>query len=272
MSTKEKTALQKPLDSMRDLLEKAAPKLQEVAPKHLKIERLVRLLLSACSRNPKILQCSADSVLLFAMKCSETGLEPIGAGGMWAVPFENRKAGTVELQAIPDYRGLVHIARRAGCIKDAWAEVVRENDNFTYELGTQPTLVHTPARRDRGALECAYCVIVMPDDSRRFVVMDRDDVEAIRKRSRASQSGPWVTDEAEMWKKTVVRRAMKPFSGVSRELDVAFETDDEATGLDLVGERAPVPMPRAIDEPPANGEHADKDQVPAAVGDAWEGN
>jgi recombination protein RecT len=230
-------------DSLRTLLDKAAPKLAAVAPKHLKVDRMTRLLLAATMRNPKILQCSQASILQFAMKCSETGLEPIGAGGAWPVPYENRKAGTVELQFIPDYRGLINAAKKAGCIKDAYAEVVKANDDFDYELGLEPRLTHKPARGNRGDLESAYCIIVFPDDTRRFVVMDADEIAGIRSRSKASNYGPWQTDEAEMWKKTVVRRAMKPFSGASPELTAAIEADNAVSGITF--EREPIPMPKA---------------------------
>lgn len=239
-----------PFETLKDMLERAQDKLAEVAPKHLKVDRMVRLLLSACSRNPKILECTPTSVLQFAMKCSETGLEPIGPGGAWPIPYENRKVSpkVTELTFIPDYRGLVNIAKRAGCIKEAWAEIVRENDFFDYELGVNPSMVHKPARGDRGDLEATYCVIVMPDDTRRFVVMDAADVAHIRSKSRASNSGPWCTDTAEMWKKSVVRRAMKPYSGMSPSLDTAINAMDDADGLKLDDARPPVAMPRAVGE------------------------
>lgn len=241
---------------IRTKLEQAKPMLQEAAQQHLSVERCTRLLLSACSRNPELLKCTPESVLLFAMKCTETGLEPIGPGGAWPIPFKNTKAGTVEMQFIPDYRGLVHCAKRAGCITDAYAEVVKANDEFSYELGLNPTLTHKPARGDRGALEAAYCAFALPDGTKRFVVMDRAEIESIRRRSRAAQSGPWVTDEAEMWKKSVTRRAMKPFAGANAALDAAIEADDAALGLDGEADRAPIPMPQAIAgqaeaEPPA---------------------
>ena len=237
-------AKQNPITTLRTMLEQAEPKLASVAPKHMKIERLTRLMLSACSKTPKILECTPESVLNFCMKCSETGLEPIGAGGAWAIPYGK------ELTFIPDYRGLVNCAKRAECIKDAFAEAVYSNDEFDYELGMSPTLTHKPARGDRGTLESAYCIIVFPDDTKRFVVMDGKEIDGIRKRSRAANAGPWVTDEAEMWKKTVIRRALKPFAGASQQLDAAIMADDAATGLKNVTERAPVPMPKAISEEP----------------------
>lgn len=238
------TALEKKgSGDLRSLLEQAAPKLAQVAPKYLSVDRVIRLMLAAVSRNPKLAACSKESVLAFCMKCAETGLEPIGAGGAHPVPYENRKNGTVEMQFIPDYRGLMNAAKHSGCISDAYAEVVRERDEFDYELGLSYNLTHKPARGDRGPLEAAYCVVVLPDGAKRFTVMDKSEIESIKGRSRASQSGPWVTDEAEMWKKTVVRRAMKPFAGASTELTAAIEADNAASGVQL--EPEPIPMPKA---------------------------
>ena len=229
------------LISLRKNLEDAMPKLAEVAPKHLKVERLVRILLSACSRNPKLLECTKESVLTFCMKCSETGLEPIGAGGAWPVPFKNNKTDQTEMQFIPDYRGLVNCAKRAGCITDAYAEVVKDADEFDYELGLEPKLRHKPKMADRGVPVNAYCIIEMPNGSKRFIVMDADEIEAIRRRSRAGDIGPWKSDVSEMWKKTVVRRAMKPFAGMSAELDAAIDADNKTDGINF--ERDSVRMP-----------------------------
>lgn len=242
------------VSTLRTDLEKIMPKLAEVATKHCTPEKIVRLLLSACSRTPKLLECSRESVMLFCMKCSETGLAPIGAGGAWPVPYRNNKTNATEMQFIPDYRGLVNCAKRAGCITDAYAEVVKEADEFDYSLGLNPELVHKPAKLERGQLINAYCVYTLPDGSKRFVVMDKDEVEVIRSRSKASGVGPWVSDESEMWKKTIIRRAMKPFAGMSAELDAAIDADNAATG---VVNREPISMPKAktinITEQPPRG-------------------
>lgn len=230
-----------PLEKLKTQLASVKDKLAEVAPKYMDVNRLVRLMLLACGKSPKILECTPESILQFSMKCAETGLEPIGAGGCWPIPYGN------QLTFLPDYRGLVHCAIRAGAITFAKAEVVKERDEFSYRLGLDPDLQHNPARGDRGPLEAAYCRYILPDGTKEFVVMDREEIVAIRNRSKAGQSGPWVTDESEMWKKTVVRRAMKPFAGMSSALDAAIEADDAAGG---VVDREPVQMPRAIGEVP----------------------
>lgn len=251
---------QSKVNDLRGLLLSASPKMQEVAAKHIKAERVIRLLLAAAGRTPKILDCTKESLLRFCLKCAETGLEPIGAGGAWPVPYGN------ELTFIPDYRGLINCAKRAGCIRDAYAEFVKVNDQFDYALGMEPYLKHKPAVGDRGALVAAYCIIVFPDNTKRFVVMDKEEVLGIKKRSKAASSGPWVTYEAQMWCKTVVRRAMKPFAGASPELDAAIAADDAVTGAVDVTPRTPIAEPKALPvEPVAQGAPSESEPTPVDV-------
>jgi hypothetical protein len=56
--------------------------------------------------------------------------------------------------------------------------------------------------------------------------MTKAEVDAIRKRSRAGSSGPWVTDYAEMARKTVVRRLAK-YLPLSVELADAIVADQD---------------------------------------------
>ena len=247
-----------PLEKLKGQLAACKDRLAEVAPKYMDVDRMVRLMLSACGKNPKILACTPESILQFSMKCAETGLEPIGAGGCWPIPY-----GTT-LTFIPDYRGLVHCAIRCGAITGAHAEVVRQADEFDYELGLTPFLKHKPARGDRGPLESAYCIFTLPNGEKRFTVMDAGEINGIRARSKAARSGPWMTDESEMWKKTVIRRAMKPFAGMSSALDAAIEADDYETGA-VEEKREPVKMPEPIkpvaDEPKKRGKKKDEPQA-----------
>ena len=228
-----------PMDKLKGQLDWAKDKLAEIAPKYMDVDRVTRLMLEACRKNSKILACTPESIIQFCMKCAETGLEPIGAGGCWPIPY-----GTT-LTFIPDYRGLVHCAVRCGAITSAHAEIVRTADEFDYELGLTPFLKHKPAGGDRGELEIAYCIFTLPNGEKRFTVMDSSEINGIRARSKAARSGPWMTDEGEMWKKTVIRRAMKPFAGMSSALDAAIEADDAETGA-VEEKREPVKMPQAI--------------------------
>jgi signal peptidase I len=62
---------------------------------------------------------------------------------------------------------------------------------------------------ERGDIVAAYMVVQMEGEAIQVEVMTREDIIAIRDRSRASKAGPWVTDFAEMCRKTVVRRGCK---------------------------------------------------------------
>ena len=55
--------------------------------------------------------------------------------------------------------------------------------------------------------------------------MSKDEVDSIRKRSKSSGNGPWVTDYDEMAKKTVFRRLSK-WLPQSPEMQKAFDIDD----------------------------------------------
>jgi recombinational DNA repair protein RecT len=180
------------------------------------------------------------------MRCAETGLEPIGAGGAWPVPFRNKHTETREVQFIPDWRGLINLAKRTGQITHAYGEIVCEGDEIDYAKGDHPHLTHKPALCHRGEPIGVYCVVVLPDDSRHIEYMDKEEIDSIRNRSKASDKGPWVTDWGQMAIKTVVKRALKPFAG-SPEMQTAINLDNEAVGLALPEAPTPVEMPRRIE-------------------------
>ncbi len=228
------------------MLESNAAALKALAPKYVNIGKLGALAIEALMRNPMLAQCSPVSVLKFCKACAEAGTDRVGAGGMWAVPFRNKQGG-YDMQAIPDWRLMVEKARLAGVIKHASAEVVHERDAFEFERGLNPRLVHKPVLADPGPVVAAYCVYTLADGSRDFAVMTRSEVDGIRGRSKAGQSGPWVTDFAEMAKKTVIRRALKIFEGASPELSKVFKVDNEATGFDFdVTPPEPIKRPREL--------------------------
>ena len=212
----------KKLATLRDMLEGAKEKLSAVAPKYMSAERMARLVLATASRNPKVLDCTPSSVLLFTMKACELGLDTIGAGGAWPVPY-----GT-ELTLLPDYRGKINVARKVGVVKDVRAVIVNSNDKFKRIEGSEPNLVHEPNDEDPGEFRGVYCIITLPDGQKQWEYMSKRDIESIRSRSKAANNGPWKTDYSEMARKTVIHRAMKPFQGASPELAAIAVAEQEA--------------------------------------------
>ena len=244
------TRVTDPNQSLAKMLNDAMPELRKVAPKYVNLTRMVSLAIEAKMRNQLLEKCSPVSVLNFCKRCAEAGTDRIGAGGMWAVPFWNKKTSAYDMLPMPDWRLIIEKAKKAKAITHATAEAVYENDVFDYERGLTPSLTHKPALSNRGKLKAVYCVYVLPDGTKDFAVMDiAEDVEPIHKRSKAADAGPWVTDYAEMAKKTVVKRAMKTFEGASIELTALISADNIASGYidaEVIAPRAPVAMPVEI--------------------------
>lgn len=196
-------------------------------PSHMRhlTDRMVKIALTAAAKNPKILDCSRESVLMSIMQAAELGLEPGGAlGEGYLVPYGST------CQFIPGYRGLISLARRSGQIISIEAHLVREGDEFDFSLGLEPTLVHRPKleAEELGAIRFVYAVAKIRGGGTQHEVMSKAEIEAIRKRSRASGSGPWVTDYGEMARKTVIRRLFKylPVSvEMARALEIQAQTE-----------------------------------------------
>jgi len=88
--------------------------------------------------------------------------------------------------------------------------IVRENDEFTFSFGLEPTLKHIPAHDDRGGSVYVYAIFRTKDGGCGFDVMSIDDVRAFAQQySKSYGSGPWQTNFEEMAKKTVLKRVLK---------------------------------------------------------------
>ena len=192
---------------------------QQVAlalPKHMTADRFVRVGLTAILKTPKLADCTPESVIQCMLNCSALGLEPDGRRAH-LIPYGN------VCTLIVDYKGIVELAKRSGDVANVFAQVVCENDSFQWENGEVKHQIDF--KRERGAMYAAYATITFKDSTKQTDVMTKAEVDAIRRRSKASGSGPWVTDYNEMAKKTVFRRASKWIT-LSPEVAEALEKED----------------------------------------------
>lgn len=230
-----------PARGIKDLLASQWPRIEAVMPRHMSSERLYQLAVSTINQNPKLAECDVASLLSCVMKCSALGLEPSavdGLGRAYILPYRNK--GQMTATFIMGYKGMIDLARRSGEIRDISARAVYEGDEFDYGFGLDEYLQHRPARRRHDAEERpthVYMVAHFKDGGHYMDVMTIDEVEAVRKRSRAANNGPWVTDYEAMAKKTVIRRAF-PYLPVSVEAQTAAAADE--TTPDYIGTLNPV--------------------------------
>lgn len=182
------------------------------------VDRYVRMTISALHRVPALQKCSKESLFQCLYDLSAIGLEPDGRCAH-LIPFGDK------CTLIIDYKGLVELAMRSGEVASIHADVVCENDVFEYDMG-QIRAHKIDFKKPRGPMYAAYCKVGLRNaDEPKCEVMTKEDVDSIRKRSKASGSGPWVTDYNEMAKKTVFRRASK-WLPLSPELREKIENDD----------------------------------------------
>lgn len=236
--SRELTTLENKIKTIRNYIDRDVVKnqLARVLPKHLSPDRLLRVAMTSIQRNPKLLECSPQSLLACIMVCGELGLEtdPF-LGQAYLIPFWNSKKKCYEATLIPGYRGYITLARRSGEVQAVQAQVVKENDEFELEYGLNEKLRHVPSTGERGKTIGAYVVVRYKDGSYSFDYMSVDDIEKIRKRSKSPNDGPWVTDYDEMCKKTVIRRHFKivPLSTEDARKLAALEEFMEATNAGI---------------------------------------
>lgn len=214
-----------PAATIAQYLKKMEPEIKRALPKHLDPDRLARVALTTIRTNPALLECSIQSLMAGVMQAAQLGLEPGLLGHCYLVPFHNSKTGTKEAQFIIGYKGLIDLARRSGNIQSITAHAVHENDHFEFEYGLEEKLIHKPALTNRGAPYAYYAVAKFKDGGHQILVMSKEDIERHRKRSKAANAGPWVTDYDEMAKKTVIR-AMAKYLPISVEVQKAILADE----------------------------------------------
>lgn len=191
-------------NDLTTLLQKMGPEIARAVPKHVNPERMLRIAMTALRVNSDLMKCSPGSFLGCVLSAAQLGLEIGGPlAQAYLIPYKS------ECTLIVSYRGMINLARRSGLVTGIYAHEVREGDRFVYRLGLNPSLEHDPADvpdREEKPITHVYAVAKVKDADPVFVVLTRAQVEKYRARSRASGSGPWVTDFTAMALKTAVRR------------------------------------------------------------------
>lgn len=250
--------------TIRHLLESDSFKEQvgRALPKHLTPDRFIRVAVTATLKTPTLAQCDQGSFFNSLLSLSQLGLEPDGRRAH-LIPFKNNKLGITECQLIIDYKGLVELAMRSGSVANIHADVVCENDKFTYDCG-EIKEHRIDFRKPRGEVYAAYAFCKFKDGTVKAEVMSLEEINAIKARSKAGSYGPWITDWNEMAKKTVFRRLSKwlPLSPEYRDI-----LDHDADTFDPIAlaPKANVPPPplKRKEEPiiEAEGEPVEEERV-----------
>lgn len=198
-------------------------------PTGLTAERIVRTVLIACEKTPKLLQCRRQTVINSAMTGAVLGLEMDGWSGQgFIIPY-----GDIAQFQI-GYKGYPTIAARSNMTVKA--EAVRERDHFRYQDGTVPYIEFRKApgsREARGKIVGAWAVYTAANRPPYLVFMGIDDILAIKAKSAGARKAesPWNDVNGPgfeaMCAKTAVRQAGRfcPIVGIQRGIVLEDQQD-----------------------------------------------
>lgn len=215
-----------PYRKAQSYLRAMMPAITEALPKTsaLSAERLSRLCLTTLRTNPKLLECSIESLLGACLQSASLGLDPSLLGSCYFIPFK----GQVSFQI--GYKGLLDLLNRSGTIKNIVAQEVRTGDKFHFEYGRNETLEHIPAPiSSRGEVYAYYAYAHLENGGFAFQVLSMEEILKIRDDYSMAyrydkNNSIWAKHFDEMAKKTVIKRLVK-YLPISVETSSAIQFD-----------------------------------------------
>lgn len=231
------TKAKPPIVQFRDYVNQRMATLDETLPPHIHPTYFVSAIMVALQKKPSLLKCTFASIWNSCVEAAKDGLLPDGKEGA-IVPYGENADGkrVAEIATwMPMIEGYRKKIFETGKVKSWEVQVVREKDDFEYELGDNAFIRHKPfiGITSAGNVVGAYSVAKLMTGETVREVMGAYDIMQIAAKSKAS-NGPWK-DAAfvpEMARKVVARRHYKQLPH-SRELSQMIARDDERFGIDF---------------------------------------
>ncbi len=216
----------------------AEKRMVELGMDVVQIKKEISFAMQLINKNQKLQECSPESKLAAVINIANIGLtlNPV-AKEACLVPRYNK--GSFEAALEPMYVGLVKLLTDAGSIKSMVSNVVYENDKIVINKADNVNPVtHNPELigSKKGSIIGCYAVATLFDGTRQAEWMDINQLYDVRERSETYtahklnkiKSCTWVTDEAEMMRKTVIKRIYKYLPRTERmeQVDNAIAVDN----------------------------------------------
>ncbi len=220
-------------------LDESRPSFEEMNLNKLDFAREKEFMIQAFKANPYLLGMEPESVRNILVNAALTGIT-LNPNMKMAYPVPRKGKLCLDIS----YMGLMKIVTDTGSVKAMRASVVYSNEHFDIELGSSGFITHKPNLKspDKGERLGAYSVATLADGSFHVHWMYAQDIIGIKNRSEAVKSGkanPWLSDEDEMWKKTVAKQHWKylPKSERAEMAANAIASENEVNGIDFEKEK-----------------------------------
>ncbi|MEV0759615.1 RecT family recombinase [Nocardia sp. NPDC050435] len=169
------------------------------------VDRWAMVAQMAVRKNPKLLEIVARdqgaSLMRALLECARLGHDP-GTKEFYLVP----RGGAISGEE--GYHGIIRRILNSGHYRKVVAQVVHENDTFSFDPVTDDLPDHEPAEGDRGRPVSAYAFAVHWDGSPSAVgVATPQRIEAAKAKSFGAdrRDSPWQSVTGVMYRKTAVR-------------------------------------------------------------------
>lgn len=199
------------------------------------LDRFIGVLTNAIHTNPKIAECTEQSLMAAMIKCANLKLEPNDPirQQCFLIPRWNGRAKKLECSWEIGAKGLIELAYRSDEVESIAFSEIYDRDYFDVDWGTN-TVSHKLPKTDRfkrGAVEAYWAQWIGKDGARgRPVIMSLDEMNEFRdtyvesyKNPETRAYSPWSTAFDQMALKTVIKRCLKT---------APLSSDDLRHGLD----------------------------------------
>ena len=191
------------------------------------------MLVNELERSPKLQDAFLKNPASFfasALYCAELNLSPSSLVGEFFFTVSKE-----QVKPILGYKGLVALLLRSNKVKKIWAEVVYTEDDFEYELGLEPKMVHIPnfnSVKTCDNIKCIYACAKIEDEVV-FKVMTLEEIKTIVDMLE-TPSEYYFNDkkDPEKWslKKVVLKQMSKLMPKEDDRLLKAVSYDDNVEG------------------------------------------
>lgn len=200
-------------------------------PGHMSEERFFNLVLGQAVKDSGVFKCTGLSILNALQQAASLGLEINAATGeAYLVPYRDNHSGKTVATLLPGYKGLAKLALQSPQVLAVSARLVYKGEHYKVWYGTRDEIEHEPnfdIERSEKTLIAAYAIAKMQGGVVQFEPMTRKQLDVIRTKALAKtkNTGPWVTDPEEMYRKTPFRRLAK-YLPLTPQLAEAIELAD----------------------------------------------
>lgn len=221
--------------------------MENALPKEFNRERFVQNVIAVLNDKPELQKINKAQLQLGLLKGAMLNLD-YSNKEFYLIPY----GSSVQFQI--DYRGMQKVAKAYSVrpIKDIHADVVRDGDQFEYEIKDNiPSISFKPKPFSNADIMGVFCYIEYEDGGITVERMSTEEVQAVRNNySKAKNSAAWTKSFDQMMIKTCIRRALKTVELDFENYD-ARKTWEEESDMNFVNKPKSVEVDNPFDMPQA---------------------